>query len=55
MATKILTEHGLRKKIMLMLGASQPTIRLALDGDDNSEQKRKIRRFALQNGGVEIR
>lgn len=54
MATKILTEHGLRKKITMALGASQPTIRLALDGDDSSEQKRRIRHYALRNGGVEI-
>ncbi len=55
MATKILTEHGLRKRIMQTLGASQPTIRLALRGDDTSPQKRQIRTFALRNGGIEIR
>ena len=55
MATKILTEHGLRKRIMQTLGASQPTIRLALKGDDSSTQKRQIRTFALQNGGIELK
>ena len=49
------TEHGLRKKITLFLGASQPTIRLALDGDDSTEQKRRIRYYALRHGGVELR
>lgn len=54
MATRILTEHGLRKRIEQTLGASQPTIRLALNGDDGSQQKRQIRQFALQNGGIEM-
>lgn len=52
MAQKILTEHGLRQKIMMNVGACQPTIRKALDGDDSTEQKKRIRRYALLNGGV---
>lgn len=59
MKTMILTPRGLRKQIEAAGLGTQPTIRKALEGRYNEscpEERRKaerIRRYALNNGGVE--
>ena len=51
---KILVEHGLRMKIHMVLGYSRPTINEALAGRSETAIARKIRLYALRNGGVEV-
>lgn len=50
---KILTEQGERQVLGKLFGVSQPTIRRALNGKTQTELAKKIRRVALQRGGVE--
>jgi hypothetical protein len=52
--TKILIEYGKRKKLMALLNTTFPTVRKALNGAEDTELCRKIRRAALENGGVEM-
>lgn len=60
MKREILTPRGLRVQIERVLGYTQPTIIKALRGDyneDNPGERRRaerIRRYALNNGGVEM-
>ena len=51
---KILVEHGLRMKIHMVLGYSRPTINEALAGRSETAIAKKIRLYALRNGGVEV-
>ena len=51
---KILVEHGLRMKIHMVGGYSRPTINEALAGRSETAIARKIRLYALRNGGVEV-
>lgn len=59
--TRILTPRGLRRQIEAAGLGSQPTIVKALSGDYNEESPKekaraeRIRRYALNNGGVEAR
>ena len=52
--SKILVEHGLRMKIHRVLGYSRPTINEALSGRSSTDVAKKIRLYALSNGGVEV-
>jgi acyl-CoA hydrolase len=55
MADKIIIDYGLRTRIMKALGVTYPTVRAALNGSDDTDVRRRIRRYALQNGGYEVR
>lgn len=50
---KILTEQGERMILGKMFGVSQPTIRRALNGTTQTDLAKRIRKAALQRGGVE--
>jgi hypothetical protein len=50
---EILTPQGVRKQIADTLGYSLPFIRACLRGKRDNLHAQKIRRMALQNGGVE--
>ena len=52
--SKILVEHGLKMKIHMVLGYSRPTINEALAGRSETAIAKKIRLYALRNGGVEV-
>jgi hypothetical protein len=52
--TRILTKHGERKELALIFKVSQPTIRAALNGSVNTELAVKIRKVALDRGGIEV-
>ncbi|MCQ2313244.1 MAG: hypothetical protein MJZ84_07360 [Paludibacteraceae bacterium] len=49
MANKIYTPSGFRKEIQRVLGYSQPTIRRALGGCDDTQAARRIRCYAERN------
>jgi hypothetical protein len=55
--TKILTGHGMRKQLGQLFSCSQPFLRKALNGEQTADSSRalKIRKFALQKGGVELK
>lgn len=52
--TEILVKHGLKMHIHKVLGYSRPTINDALAGRSDTLIARKIRLYALRNGGVEV-
>lgn len=54
MATKIITEYGLKREIQSVYGYSYPTIRRALCGSDDTDVAKRIRWYALRHGGVEM-
>ena len=49
---KILVENGERAYLVKLFGVSQPTIRRALDGKTNTDLAKKIRKVAIDRGGV---
>lgn len=49
---KILVENGERAHLGKLFGVSQPTIRRALDGKTNTDLAKKIRKVAIDRGGV---
>ncbi len=49
MAAKIYTPSGFRKEIQEKLGYSQPTIRRALGGCDDTPAAKRIRYYAEKN------
>ena len=49
---KILVENGERAYLGKLLGVSQPTIRRALSGQTNTDLAKKIRKVAIDRGGV---
>ncbi|MCM1302241.1 MAG: DeoR family transcriptional regulator [Alistipes senegalensis] len=51
---KVLTEHGERKYLGQLFGVSQLTIRRALDGLTNTTLAKKIRKTAIERGGVVV-
>lgn len=51
---KVLTAHGERKYLGELFGVSQLTIRRALEGQTNSALANKIRKVAIQRGGVVV-
>ncbi len=54
MTTKILVNHGDKQKIMKIFQCSYPTVRTALNGKVNSSLAHKIRKTAIEYGGVEV-
>lgn len=52
MTGRILMPQGMRVNIQRVLGYSQPTIRRALNGADDTRVAHEIRSFALEHGGV---
>lgn len=53
-ANRILVPSGLKAAIQGCLGYSQPTIRRALNGADDTRIAREIRTYALEHGGAEV-
>lgn len=53
MATKIIAPHGVKKQIQRVFGYSQPTIRRAFNGYDDTYAAKRIRYYALLHGGAE--
>lgn len=51
--TKIFTEHGLKSKIARDLNVNRRTVLTALDGRYATKKALKIRKYALENGGIE--
>ena len=49
---KVLTQHGERKYLGKLFEVSQLTVRRALDGQTNTPLARKIRKAAIERGGV---
>lgn len=47
-------KHGERKEIAKMLSVSEVTVRNALKGRTQSELSKRIRKIALQRGGIEM-
>ena len=53
MANKIYVDYGLKSERHRQLGHGMPVIRKALGGSDKTDTQRRIRAYALANGGVE--
>ncbi len=53
--TIIKVDQSVRKEIIEILGTSYPSVRRALNGTHDSELARKIRKVALEKGGVELK
>ncbi len=51
---EILMKHGERREIAKMFNVSEVTVRNALKGRTQSELSRKIRKIAIQRGGIEV-
>lgn len=51
---EIVVPHGIRDKLVKLYGTSYPTVRAALKGTSKSLLSFRIRKGALENGGVEI-
>jgi hypothetical protein len=51
---RILTKHGERKELASLFQVSQPTIRAALNGESITELALKIRKAAIERGGIEV-
>lgn len=53
--TIIRVDQSVRKEIIKILGTSYPSVRRALNGTHDSELARKIRKIALEKGGIELK
>lgn len=51
---EIIVPHGTRDKLVKLFKTSYPTVRAALKGESKSLLSLRIRKGALENGGVEI-
>lgn len=51
---EILTKHGERRIIAKMFHVSEVTVRNALKGRTRSELSDRIRKIAVQRGGIEV-
>ena len=51
---KVLVLHGEKKELIKIFGVSHVTVREALNGKLNSQLAIKIRKAAVERGGVEI-
>lgn len=51
---EILMKHGERKEIAKMLNVSDVTVRNALKGRTKSVLSERIRKLAIQKGGIEV-
>ena len=49
---QILLPHGKKKEIAAMCGVSTVTLWKALTGKTNSDKAKKMRKIAIENGGV---
>ena len=49
---RVLVEHGEIVKLAQLLGVARKTVREALSGQTNTPLARKIRKLALDRGGV---
>lgn len=47
-------KHGDRREIAKMLNVSEVTVRNALKGRTQSELSERIRKLAIQRGGIEV-
>jgi hypothetical protein len=52
---KILTDRGDKKALIKIFGCSHVTVREALRGNIQTELAKKIRKAAIERGGVEIK
>jgi len=50
----IIVGHGVRNKLIKLFNTSYPTVRKALKGESKSLTSLKIRKAALENGGIEV-
>jgi hypothetical protein len=51
---EILTKHGERREIAKLFNVSRVTVRNALKGCTQSELSERIRKIAVQRGGIEV-
>jgi len=51
---EIIVPHGTRDKLVRLFQTSYPTVRAALKGESKSLLSLRIRKGALENGGVEV-
>lgn len=51
---EILMKHGERREIAKILNVSEVTVRNALKGRTQSELSERIRKLAIQRGGIEV-
>ena len=51
---EILMKHGERREIAKILDVSEVTVRNALKGRTQSELSERIRKLAIQRGGIEV-
>lgn len=49
----VLTKHGEKQKIAVLMGVSRITVKDALSGKTNSELSKRIRKIAIDRGGKE--
>ena len=49
----VLTKHGEKQKIAMLMGVSRITVKDALSGKTNSELSKRIRKIAIDRGGKE--
>lgn len=54
MANKILVDVGEKKELAKIIGCSKPTIRAALEGKEITAMNVRIRKLAIERGGIEI-
>ncbi len=50
---EILTKHGERREIAKIFNVSEVTVRNALKGRTKSDLAKRIRKVAIQRGGIE--
>lgn len=48
---KIIVNYGLRKKIMVALDCTYPTVQAALEYRSHTDKAKRIRNYALRHGG----
>ena len=51
---RIIVDFGVKRKIMQLLDCTYPTVRTALAGKSDTKLAQKIRKAALENGGMEL-
>lgn len=49
----IITKHGEKKKLEKLIGVCHVTIRGALNGTINTDLAKRIRKLAIERGGME--
>lgn len=51
---EILVDHGVRNELAALMKVSLPTVRAALRGKTKTLKALRIRKAALESGGVEV-